>query len=73
MADRIRIYDEVPPIIRVELNRFLKDLGHLVPDWCSHVWVGWSVNDSNNDSTVATITAFYDYPGNKETNGGYKD
>jgi hypothetical protein len=61
MEQRIRIYDEVPPLIRVELERVFTDLAHLIPDWCSHVWIAWSANDSGNDSTVADVTAYYDY------------
>jgi hypothetical protein len=59
--NKIRLYDDTPDFIKPELLRFLDPLNHLVPDWCSHVWVSWRANDSDNDSTVADITAFYDY------------
>lgn len=60
---KIRLYedDSIPALIRPELTRFLDTLQYLVPDWCSHVWVAWSANDTNNSSTVADISAFYDY------------
>jgi hypothetical protein len=58
---KIRIYDEVPELIKPELARFLDTLNYLVPDWCSHVWVAWRAGDTGNNSTVADITAFYDY------------
>lgn len=58
---RIRFYDETPALVLPELHRFLDNLDHLIPDWCSHVWVAWCAGDSSNDSTVADITAHYDY------------
>jgi hypothetical protein len=58
---RIRLYEEVPALVKPELLRFLDPLNHLIPDWCSHVWVAWSANDTDNASTVADITAHYDY------------
>jgi hypothetical protein len=58
---KIRLYDETPAVVRPELERFLNDLNHLVPDWCSHVWVAWCAGDTANASTVADITAHYDY------------
>lgn len=58
---KIRTYEDVPEFVKPELSRFLDRLNYLVPDWCSHVWVFWSANDSGNDSTVASITAYYDY------------
>lgn len=58
---KIRFYDETPAVVRPELERFLSELNHLVPDWCSHVWVAWCAGDTSNASTVADITAHYDY------------
>lgn len=58
---KIRLYDEVPALVQPELLRFLQPLDHLIPDWCSHVWVAWNANDTDNASTVADITAHYDY------------
>jgi hypothetical protein len=58
---KIRLFDEVPDFVKPELSRFLDDLNHLIPDWCSHVWVQWYSNDSGNASTCADITVYYDY------------
>lgn len=58
---KIRFYNETPALILPELHRFLSELNHLVPDWCSHVWVAWCAGDTDNASTVADITAHYDY------------
>jgi hypothetical protein len=60
-VSKIRFYDETPTLILPELQRFLNELNHLVPDWCSHVWVAWCAGDTDNASTVADITAHYDY------------
>lgn len=58
---KIRFYAETPAVVLPELQRFLDPLNHLVPDWCSHVWVAWSSGDTGNASTVADMTAHYDY------------
>ncbi len=58
---KIRLYDETPDLVKPELLRFLDPLNCFVPDWCSHVWVAWSANDTDNASSVADITAYYDY------------
>lgn len=58
---KIRLYEEIPALVKPELQKFLSELEHLVPQWCSHVWVAWSANDSDNASTVADMTAHYDY------------
>lgn len=58
---KIRFYDETPALVLPELQRYLNDLNHLVPDWCSHVWVAWCAGDSSNASTVADMTVHYDY------------
>jgi hypothetical protein len=60
-TNKIRLYKDTPEFIKPEISRFLNALNPLVPDWCSHVWVSWRANDSDNESTVADITAFYDY------------
>ena len=61
MSNKIRFYEETPALILPELHRYLDPLAYLVPDWCSHVWVAWCAGDTNDDSTVADITAHYDY------------
>jgi hypothetical protein len=58
---KIRFYDDTPKVVLPELERFLNHLNHLVPDWCSHVWVAWRSGDSDNASTVADIMVHYDY------------
>lgn len=58
---KFRYYDETPALVLPELRRFLDDLDYLIPDWCSHVWVAWCAGDTGNESTVADITAHYDY------------
>ena len=58
---KIRLYDETPKLVVPEIERFTGELEHLVPDWCSHVWVAWQAGDSTNASTVADIDVHYDY------------
>jgi len=61
VSGRICFYEDVPPLIKPELEARLLPYEYLIPPWCSHVWIGWQAGGSDNESAVAEVDTHYDY------------
>jgi hypothetical protein len=61
LTDKFRFHSDFPDIVKPEVQKRIFPFEYLIPAWCSHVWIGWHEGDRDNQSSVADVTAHYDY------------
>lgn len=53
--------DDVPALIRPDLEKYFLPLEPLIPDWCNRVYVSWQGGDSSNGRHVMQNSVNYRY------------